>query len=145
MAVVFFSPNGDAESTLTSYIGNCNYGAKCMAYIYQSEPIHQALIYLAEGSLDVRVLLDKGQQFLQSPRIDALRAAGALVLFDKVEKRQAASYCILDDSYVFSGSYQYTPQSDTKYHSDMLAFFDEEHATPYLGDWDYHWAHGVYQ
>ena len=137
----YFSPNGGCEAAIIDNLDLTSSSVKGLLFMYQSGPIHAKLLSLLGLGISVSLVFDRRQQFVASPRITELIAAGAECHYDKIEKSIRSQYLIIDDGLILTGSYLYTYTSELRYAENLLISDDAELATPYCTDWQYHHDH----
>jgi hypothetical protein len=143
MAEAYFSPYDDCEAaivSLLSYASSYVIGAMNM---YQSDPIHKAILAAHARTSITYLIFDRRQQFLADPRLQELQDAGVVVMLDKHERSIRSQYLIQDDAYVMTGSYLYTYPYKLKYASDLTWIQDPFTLGQYYNDWLYHYNHSV--
>lgn len=145
MPDAWFSPNAGAAAAIAEYINTAIANVDMMAFQYQLGPIHNAMIAMAQAGVQVRLILDRRQQFLEDVRVKQLRDAGAQVLFDKYERQQCLTFATIDYEITFTGSYVYTAQAELRNTSDLVKLVTSPWDLLYPELFQYHWAHSVYQ
>jgi hypothetical protein len=139
--VPLFSTYENQQDTI---IGAIN-GATTLVYglinLYQSEPIHNAILAAKARDLDVQFIFDRRQQFLANPRLDELVAAGIPVYLDKFERSIRSQYILINDRYVLGGNYLFSYPYNTIYASDSFMLTDVLTFPEYLDNWTFHMEH----
>ena len=140
-STAYFSPNGGAEAALIAAIDAAEIGVFGLLNMYQSGPIHEALL-----AAQIRVggsifIFDKRMLFQQKQRFIELLDAGALLYYDIFEKQIHSQYIIIDSYLVFSGSYLYTYTSETRYADNLIKFDDTDLYVQFAANFFYHMDH----
>ena len=138
---VWFSPDGGAEAAIVAAI-NANMGwFKALVFMYQSGPIHDALVDYALTEQGVSIIFDRRQQFIAGPRIQELIEAGAVCYFDKHEKSVRSQYLFSEEGWYFTGSYLWTYTSEIRYAENLYFYNLIDDWQAYSDDWDFHQSH----
>jgi len=143
--MTWFGPNGFAAQILIENIDAAASTLDISCFKYQAGDIHYAILTAAERHVTVRLLLDRSNEFLETVRIDALRAAGAQVRFDKHEPVLRQTYCLIDQAIVFTGNYTYTYAAEHRDATDLCVTDDVDTVREYGDNFETHWAHATYQ
>lgn len=141
---VLFSPNGGCEAQICDRIHYQTGDIEGLLFMYQSEKIHDELIIALANGRNVTLVLDRRQQWIANPRLDELIDAGAVCLFDKVEKSIRSQYLILYDDFAYAGSYLFCYTSEIRYAEilvEMYAAYDLMEKMHY--DFLFHYDHSV--
>jgi hypothetical protein len=138
---VYFSPDGGAEAAIVTEINGAMSYVFGLINMYQSGPIHTAILNLAALDIPISLIFDRKMQFLIGPRLDELLAAGVVCYWDKHEKSVQSQYLLIDDMIIFTGSYRWNEQYNHRYASDLYHITDMYLYQDYYTDWLIHQAH----
>lgn len=138
-ADLYFSPKGGGEAALMMEIGGAEREILVLAYSFTSQPIIDALKAARARGVDVRVVLDKGQD---SPRYAALRQ-GLPVRIDPVHAIQHNKVMIFDRKAVAFGSYNITEGAEKRNAENLRIEYCPQTAEVFLRNWELHQAHSV--
>ena len=122
---VFFSPNGGCEQQICDRIHYETGDIEGLLFMYQSAKIHDELIIALGNGRNVTLVLDRRQQWIANPRLDELIDAGAIYLFDKVEKSIRSQYLISYPNYAHAGSYLFCYTSEIRYAEILVEMYCE--------------------
>jgi hypothetical protein len=138
---LLFSPNGGCESQIVDRITSSDGDIQGLLFMYQSEPIHNALLAALDDARNVSLVMDRRQQWLANPRLDELIDAGGIVVFDKVEPSIRSQYLIVWPYYAFAGSYLYSYTSELRYAEILIEMYGEDSMYNMFDDWLIHYDH----
>jgi len=141
MLEVKFSPNAGIEAFIVQHINAATATISGLLNMYQSGPIHTAILAKRAAGKTVKLIFDRRQQFLANPRIMELIAAGASCYWDKHEKQIHSQYLIIDNGIVLVGSYLYCYTSEIRY-ADVILHIDQPYfALNFTTNFNAHLAH----
>lgn len=141
----YFSPAGGGMDVLCSVIPYASDNIFIMAHEYQSKLLTDALVAQTEYCPSIRIILDRRQLFVADTYVTQLRDAGVQVRFDKKHPKMHSNFVVIDDYFMFLGSYAYTDPCEIK-HVDYLIYTQSEDDPPVLkAHFNEHWAHSVEQ
>lgn len=136
-------PEDDTDNAWAGMVWQANEVAHIACEFYENGTLHENLLIFLTWATDVKILLDRRCERVADPLITELRAAGALVRFDKKHKRMLESSFTTDSGWAAFGSYK--PLFPGKAHQmSSLIYSNESGINTYL-DTHFldHWAHSV--
>jgi hypothetical protein len=136
-----FTPTDDCQQAIIDGLNNASSQVQAVLAIYMDGAIHTALLNAMGNTGNVIAIFDRRMQFLEAPRLDALKAAGVEVLLDKHERAIKSQYLNIDDLYVYAGSYLYTYPYDLKYASSLIITDDVDIRLAFSSDFMLHYSH----
>ena len=141
---VLFSPNGGCEDQICYRIQESTGDIEGLLFMYQSEPIHNELILALANGRNVTLVLDRRQQWIANPRLDELIDAGAICLFDKVEKSIRSQYLICYPNFAHCGSFLWCYTSEIRYAEILVEIYAEWDIMEKMHyDFLFHYDHSV--
>jgi len=136
-----FSPDGGAEQLVIDTINAADFYIFALLNMYQSGPIHTAMLAAVVRGATVELIFDRRQQWLADLRIRELIDVGAVCYWDKHEKSVRSQYLLTDMGITLTGSYLYCYTSELRYAENLIATDDSSIASLYYADWLVHQAH----
>lgn len=141
----YFSPDDDTVSAFLAFIQSAQHKIRIADYAFNLEPLVELLIEKHKQGVDVQLVLDKSESTMKSEAeaIKQLSDAGVMFVVGTSSKDHQImhnKFAIVDDSWVQSGSWNYTNAA-----ADEDNFFDIEHSTEraraFTADWQkmYDW------
>lgn len=111
-----FSPNGGITDNIVKAISEETVGDILLveAYSFTSNPIYSALIAAKQRGVDVRILLDRGQEKNKSSGWIACAKAGIPVLFDAKHAIAHNKVLVFVGKGVGFGSFNFSSQAEEK-------------------------------
>lgn len=111
-----FSPNGGITENIVKAISEEEIGDVLLveAYSFTSKPIYNALIAAKQRGVDVRILLDRGQEKNKSSGWIACAKAGTPVLFDAKHAIAHNKVLVFVGKGVGFGSFNFSSQAEEK-------------------------------
>jgi phosphatidylserine/phosphatidylglycerophosphate/cardiolipin synthase-like enzyme len=138
---VYFSPNGHAGDAFTQRMNAATTSIDIVTYSISQIDITTAILAAHQRGVQVRLVVDKGQEALNYSTAPMLAAAGVPTLTDNHHALQHNKYAIIDGHTVATGSYNYTDNAERRNAENLIIIDDEETATAYAADFDTHWNH----
>jgi len=132
---VCFTPESQCTPGIVDAINSAKSSIFVQAYFLTSTPITEALVAAKERGLDVQVILDKSQPTAKGAQLNTLLRAGIPVFIDPVPGIAHNKVMIIDDTYVLTGSFNFTDAADTRNAENILLLQDPEIATLYKTNW----------
>ena len=136
-----FSPDGGCEQLIIDTINAADFNINALLFMYQSGPIHTAMLAAVVRGATVELIFDRRQQFLVDLRIQELVAAGATCYWDKHEKSVRSQYLFTDMGVLLTGSYIWCYTSEIRYAENLIATDDPSLTPLFSDDFEIHRAH----
>lgn len=137
----FFSPYEDCEAALITRINAATELLAASLTMYQSDPIHNAILAAQARFGLVYIIFDRRQQFLADPRLIELQDAGVIVLLDKHERSCRSQYILIDQYWLLTGTYLYTYTFNDIYASNLMTLAYNAEYMDFMDDFVYHLDH----
>jgi len=131
-----FSPEGHCTSRIVSAIENAQTSILVNAYSFTSPPIAQALVQAYERGLDVRVIIDKSRLSEKHSQIPFLSQKGIPIFIDPAVGIGHNKTIILDNSWVLTGSFNWSMAAENKNAENILFIKDPSLAQIYKKNWE---------
>lgn len=140
---VLFSPRDNCAQEIIGEINQARGYVDAAMYFFTSRPIAQALVSAKDRGVDVRVCLDEEQpryehsksRFLEKAGINLKLISGSGIMHNK--------FCVIDDSTVITGSYNWTTSADLENDENVLIIKSAETAKIYKEQFNRYW-NGTY-
>ena len=142
-AEIYFSPNGGATEAIVHELAEARKEVRIQAYLFNSEPIAQALEQAKRRGVDVSVLLDKSQREDPKTIAGVVSHAGIPVEIDEKPSTAHSKVMIIDKAIVITGSFNFTKASEIKNVENLLIIHSPELALSYLANWNKRHAESV--
>jgi phosphatidylserine/phosphatidylglycerophosphate/cardiolipin synthase-like enzyme len=111
------------------------------AHSFTSAPIAKALVDAKRRSLDVEILLDKGQQTEKYSSADFVKHAGIPTLIDAVYATAQNKVVEIEGETVLTGSFNFTKSAEEHNAENRLVIHDKAIAEKYQRNWELHSGH----
>lgn len=131
-----FSPEGHCTSRIVSAIDSAKTSILVQAYSFTSPPIAQALTQAYERGLDVRVIIDKSRLSEKHSQIPLLSQKGIPIFIDPAVGIGHNKTIILDNSWVLTGSFNWSMAAENKNAENILFIEDPSLAQIYKKNWE---------
>lgn len=137
---VAFSPSSEAVELIERTIGHAAHSIDVAAYSFTSEKVANALIAAHRRGIDVRVLLDKGQDNHHYHAIGEMQEAGIPIRINSHYAIMHNKYIIIDGKTVETGSFNYTTSAERRNAENVIVINDNRVlAKQYLENWQKLW------
>jgi len=137
---VYFSPNGGCQEAVISEINKAKQGIDIAMYYLSSREIAQALVKAQENKVQVRIVLDQGQE------IESASKSGYLIKhgFDKIRYHLGFGlmhnkFAIIDGKSLITGSFNWTKTAEERNEENLLVISDEGTIEKYKERFNYLW------
>ncbi len=130
-----FTPASQCTGVVVKTILEARESIYVQAYGLTSSPIAKALIAARNRGVAVKVLLDRSNINSKNSRMNELIEAGIDVKIDRVPGIAHNKVMIIDESYVVTGSFNFTNAADLRNVENLLVIKDQKLAKAYLKNW----------
>lgn len=132
---VRFSPKGGGEALALRAILQAQEQILVHTYSFTSHPITEALIAAKRRGVNVRVLTDQRESRSRYCRLKELVYAGIEVRIDKVAGLAHNKVLIIDDSYVTTGSFNWSAAAEKRNAENILLIKSKKLNHIYTQNW----------
>jgi phosphatidylserine/phosphatidylglycerophosphate/cardiolipin synthase-like enzyme len=142
---VYFSPNGGAAQAILDGIRGAKQTILVHAYLLYSTRLAGALVRAHQRGVQVHVILDAHAQphYPPASAVAHLVAAGIHISLDAQHAWAHDKVMILDESIVFTGSYNWTVAAEQQNGENLLVIRDPRLAGVYTDNWRRHAHHST--
>ena len=135
-----FSPSPAAVELIERTIGHAEHSIDVAAYSFTSEKIAGALIDAHQRGVEVRVVLDKGQESRHYRAIDEMQGAGIPIRINSRYAIMHDKYIVIDGQTVETGSFNYTASAEKRNAENIIVIKDNQAlGKEYVMDWQRLW------
>ncbi len=122
---VFFCIEENCKELIVSLIEDSNKSIDCAIYDISSREIVDALISEKKKGSEIRIVTDKGRSQTKTTLVGDLKSTGVDVLISPSESSYMHNkFCVFDDNISLVGSANFTENSFSKSHNNILVFKD---------------------
>ncbi len=132
---VCFSPYGNCSQVIEQTIENAQQSILVQAYQFTSPPIADALVRAYNRGVTVKLLVDRSQYQAPKTQICRLIAVGIPVGIDKVPGIAHNKVMVIDDTYVLTGSFNWTVAAEKRNAENLLLIKDPKVNSLYKEEW----------
>ncbi len=132
---VRFSPGGDCTQFVKEAIAKAQKTILVQAYTFTSRPIADALIQAHQRGVAVNILVDRSQLTSKYTQVRHVAARGIFVAVDVVRGIAHNKVMIIDDTYVLTGSFNWTKAAETSNAENLLLIKDTKTNAIYKAAW----------
>ena len=132
-----FSPDGDTTQKIVRAIDSCDPGEKVLvaAYSFTSQPITNALVAAKKRGVDVRLLVDKGQEKNRYSGWKACVLVGIPTYFDVTHRIQHNKYIVFGQRGVCFGSFNFSNSAEHYNAENNIIVWSPSLAQKYAENW----------
>jgi phosphatidylserine/phosphatidylglycerophosphate/cardiolipin synthase-like enzyme len=137
ITVARFSPAGGIADVLIKAIGDAKKTVRLAMYALNNVKVVTALIAAKDRGVDIAGKFDKTQSAMsnQAAQIDRLKKAGIKADISSLSRLLHDKFIVIDTRWIFTGSYNFTDQAETKYRENSLQLECPEIAERYEQEW----------
>ena len=140
---VGFSPEGICQAMILDGISAAQKTILVQAYEFTNPVIGNALAVAAQRGVTVKALLDPLNLYHPASMLRTLLNGGVTTLID-ARHRIAHNKCIIvDDLFVLTGSYNFTPQAEFVNAENLTAVWQPDIVERYFDNWVFHEGHST--
>ncbi|MHA7877307.1 MAG: phospholipase D family nuclease [Bacteroidota bacterium] len=132
---VCFSPGGNCTQFVEQAIAKAQETILVQAYFFTSLPIANALIKAHQQGIAIHILIDRSQLKYPYTRIYYMAQKGIPVYVDKTLGIAHNKVMIIDDSYVLTGSFNWTKAAEHCNTENLLLIKDAKTNQAYKNAW----------
>lgn len=138
---VLFSPRGGVTESMVTSIDEAKQSVRIHAFAFTSVPIVEALLRAKERDLTVEAVVDR--ENLRNPNsvINKLNAHGIPVYIDSKHAIQHNKVIIIDNTIVFTGSFNLSKGAEENNAENSVAITDTKIAELYFENFNLHKEH----
>ncbi len=130
-----FTPGGRCTHKIVSAIDKAQSPIFVQAYSFTSVDIANALIKAFKRGVDVQILLDKSQLKEKHSQLSSLAQSGIPVFIDSPKGIAHNKVMIIDQTYVLTGSFNFTKAAELRNTENILFIEDPSLAHLYEENW----------
>ena len=138
---VHFSPNGGVTQSIVSGIDDAKTSIHLNVFSFTSKPIAEALIRAYDRGVNVLIVADRENLGNPNSAIPSLSEHGILVFIDDKHSIAHNKVIIVDDSLVFTGSFNISKAAEESNSENSIAIYDPITANIYQDNWELHRNH----
>lgn len=138
---VWFSPHGGCTDEVVHEIGRAQKTILVQAYSFTSAPIAQALVEAKQRTVDVRLVVDKGQVTAHDTLAGWAAGKGIPTWVDHKHAIAHSKTMTIDSVRIITGSFNFTKAAEASNLENMLLIEDKALAAKYEANWNEHCAH----
>ncbi len=144
---VYFSPNGGSRDAIISYLNSARDYIYVAMYAFTSRHLAWALKEAEDDGIDVKVVLCVSS--LEDPfsKANFLKKNGVSVRIDTLTYSRGGimhnKFCIIDDSIVITGSYNWTGYAETRNEENLLIIHSKRIARKFKRRFETIWRRSV--
>jgi phosphatidylserine/phosphatidylglycerophosphate/cardiolipin synthase-like enzyme len=136
---VAFSPNGGATDLVVHTIESAQHSIEMAAYTFTSRPIAEALVAAHRRGVDVRLVVDRRQNYRGYTQARYVEENGISVRDDSQYSIMHNKFIVVDEKTVEEGSFNYTAAAERKNAENVLVLHDRKIAGEYAQEWERLW------
>lgn len=139
---VYFCPEDSCASKLIEKINSAKTSLHVAIFSFTLDEIRDALVEAKKKGVDVKVVFDKGQAGNKYSEDEALAEAGIPIKYRGFSGYMHNKFIVYDDSFVSTGSFNYSKNANEKNDENLIFIFDREIAGNYEKEFDELWETG---
>lgn len=136
---VYFSPNGGCQDAVVSEIRKATQTIDIAMYYLSSKDIAQALLKASENNVQVRIVLDQGQEIEPASKSGYLIKHGFNVRYHLGFGLMHNKFAIIDGKTLITGSFNWTLTAEERNEENLLIISDEATIEKYSERFKYLW------
>jgi len=136
----YFCPEDGCSEKIAEEIGNSKFSVYFMTFSFTDDKIGNILLRLKEDGIDIKGVLEKGQENNYS-EYNRLKNGGIDVKLDSNKYNMHHKVFIIDNLTVITGSYNPTKSGDERNDENILIIKDEKIAKKFLKEFEYVWEY----
>ena len=136
---VYFSPNGGCEEAVVSEIRTARRSIDIAMYYLSSRKIAQALLEAKENNVQVKIVLDQGQEIESASKSSYLVKHGFDVRYHLGFGLMHNKFAIIDTRALITGSFNWTLTAEERNEENLLVITDPLTIQKYEDRFDYLW------
>jgi len=136
---VYFSPNGGCQEAVISEIRKATQTIDIAMYYLSSRDIAQALVKAQENNVQVRIVLDQGQEIEPASKSGYLVKHGFQIRYHLGFGLMHNKFAIIDGKSLITGSFNWTLTAQERNEENLLVITDEGTIKKYEERFNYLW------
>jgi len=136
---VYFSPNGGCQQAVISEIRKAARTIDIAMYYLSSRDIAQALVKARQNGVQVRIVLDQGQEIETASKSGYLIKHGFDIRYHLGFGLMHNKFAIIDGKYLITGSFNWTLTAEERNEENLLIITDDAAIGKYKERFDYLW------
>jgi len=133
---VRFSPGGQCTQFVEQAIATAQKSILVQAYGFTSRAIAEALIAAHERGIAVKILVDRSQLTARGSKVRLMLEKGIPLFIDVVPGIAHNKVMIIDDTYVLTGSFNWTHAAEYRNAENLLLIRDKHTNKIYRENWE---------
>jgi phosphatidylserine/phosphatidylglycerophosphate/cardiolipin synthase-like enzyme len=123
---ICFSPKNDCRSKIISLIDNTKSTLDIAIFSLTSDEITAAIISAKERHVHIRLIMDKQQSKIRGGDYILLKNSGVNIKLDNTSGYMHNKYVISDNTYILTGSYNFTANAEKRNFENFIISNDLE-------------------
>jgi phosphatidylserine/phosphatidylglycerophosphate/cardiolipin synthase-like enzyme len=136
---VYFSPNGGCQQAVITEIRKARQNIDIAMYYLSSREISQALVKAQKKNVQVRIVLDQGQEIEAASKSGFLIKHGFKLRYHLGFGLMHNKFAIIDGKDLITGSFNWTATAQERNEENLLIITDEETIKKYEERFNYLW------
>ena len=136
---IMFSPADECGGVILKMISSAQKSIELAIYHLTSRSLAKALVMASKNGVSVRVYADGENAREYYSKINFLKKNGVPVKIESGEGLMHNKFCVIDDSTVITGSYNWTTSADLKNDENLLLIDSKEIARTYRLQFEKYW------
>jgi phosphatidylserine/phosphatidylglycerophosphate/cardiolipin synthase-like enzyme len=123
---VYFSPNGGCEQAVVDQVRQAAHTIDIAMYFLSSREIARALVRARQNNVQVRIVLDQGQEIESSSKSSYLVKHGFDVRYHMGFGLMHNKFAIIDGKALITGSFNWTRTAQERNEENLLVITDDD-------------------
>ena len=136
---VYFSPNGGCQQAVISELRKATQSIDIAMYYLSSREIAQALLKARERHVQIRIVLDQGQEIESASKSGYLIKHRVKVRYHLGFGLMHNKFAVFDGKSLITGSFNWTLTAEERNEENLLIITDEETIEKYEERFNYLW------
>ena len=115
-----FSPGGNCNQVLTSWIGKANGSIHVLIYSFTLTDVSQALIAAQKRGVDVKVVMERENVNESYSQFYVLRNAGVPIRWDTNSALMHDKFAVIDGHVILTGSFNWTVSASNSNNENLV-------------------------
>lgn len=130
-----FTPENQCQKFILDAISTAKKEILVHSYSFTASALSHALIKAKRNGVIVKILVDQSQTHAPYSKINMLAKAGIKILVDPVAGIAHNKVIIIDNAWLFTGSYNWTNAAEYRNSENLLLIQNNEIVTAYRNRW----------
>ena len=136
---VYFSPNGGCKQAVISEIRKASRTIDIAMYYLSSRDIAHALVRAQDNGVQIRIVLDQGQEIESASKGGYLVQYGCDIRYHMGFGLMHNKFAIIDGKVLITGSFNWTLTAEERNEENLLIITDEATIEKYKARFEYLW------